>query len=570
MEKKALPVGIESFEEIRKDNYYYVDKTGMIRDLLRRKGKVNLFTRPRRFGKSLNMSMLKTFFETGCEKELFDGLEISKEERLCSQYMGKYPVISLSLKGVNGSDYATARSLLCSAVGNEALRFQFLLEDDSLTEPEKQLYMQIIRVDPSGAGRFLMSDSVLMESLKTLSALLEKHFGQKVIVLIDEYDVPLSKADEQGYYEEMTLLIRNMFEQVLKTNDSLFFAVLTGCLRVARESIFTGLNNFKILSVTTVRFDEYFGFLDREVQEMLQYYGLEDKYDAVRDWYDGYRFGGVDVYCPWDVISYCDELTDDPDIQPKDYWSNTSGNYIIQHFIEKMDDGLAKGELEELISGGTVTKEIHEELTYNRLYESMDHIWSILLMTGYLTYWEKKEGNAYCLAIPNMEIRNIFVNQIMAMFKSDIAGDGERVGVFCDALESGNAAEVEKLLAEYLNKTVSVRDTFARKPVKENIYHGLLLGILGYKNGWYIKSNKEAGDGYSDIFIRTEEKDTGMILEVKYAEAAQLDAACRKALKQIGDRGYARALQDDGCRTIYKCGIACCRKWCRVLMEREE
>ena len=570
MEKKALPVGIESFEEIRKDNYYYVDKTGMIRDLLRRRGKVNLFTRPRRFGKSLNMSMLKTFFETGCEKELFDGLEISKEEGLCSQYMGRYPVISLSLKGVNGSDYATARSLLCSAVGNEALRFQFLLEDDSLTEPEKQLYMQIIRVDPSGAGRFLMSDSVLMESLKTLSALLEKHFGQKVIVLIDEYDVPLSKADEQGYYEEMTLLIRNMFEQVLKTNDSLFFAVLTGCLRVARESIFTGLNNFKILSVTTVRFDEYFGFLDREVQEMLQYYGLEDKYAAVRDWYDGYRFGGVDVYCPWDVISYCDELTDDPDIQPKDYWSNTSGNYIIQHFIEKMDDGLAKGELEELISGGTVTKEIHEELTYNRLYESMDHIWSILLMTGYLTYREKKDGNDYCLAIPNMEIRNIFVNQIMAMFKSDIAGDGERVGAFCDALESGNAAEVEKLLAEYLNKTVSVRDTFARKPVKENFYHGLLLGILGYKNGWYIKSNKEAGDGYSDIFIRTEEKNTGMILEVKYAEAAQLDAACRMALKQIDDRKYARALREDGCRTIYKYGIACCRKWCRVLMEREE
>ena len=570
MEKKALPVGIESFEEIRKDNYYYVDKTGMIRDLLRRRGKVNLFTRPRRFGKSLNMSMLKTFFETGCEKELFDGLEISKEEGLCSQSMGRYPVISLSLKGVNGSDYATARSLLCSAVGNEALRFQFLLEDDSLTEPEKQLYMQIIRVDPSGAGRFLMSDSVLMESLKTLSALLEKHFGQKVIVLIDEYDVPLSKADEQGYYEEMTLLIRNMFEQVLKTNDSLFFAVLTGCLRVARESIFTGLNNFKILSVTTVRFDEYFGFLDREVQEMLQYYGLEDKYAAVRDWYDGYRFGGVDVYCPWDVISYCDELTDDPDIQPKDYWSNTSGNYIIQHFIEKMDDGLAKGELEELISGGTVTKEIHEELTYNRLYESMDHIWSILLMTGYLTYREKKDGNDYCLAIPNMEIRNIFVNQIMAMFKSDIAGDGERVGAFCDALESGNAAEVEKLLAEYLNKTVSVRDTFARKPVKENFYHGLLLGILGYKNSWYIKSNKEAGDGYSDIFIRTEEKNTGMILEVKYAEAAQLDAACRMALKQIDDREYARALREDGCRTIYKYGIACCRKWCRVLMEREE
>lgn len=423
--RKGLPVGIESFEEIRKEGYYYVDKTAMLKDLLYRRSKVNLFTRPRRFGKSLNMSMLKYFLEIGCDKNLFDGLKISEDRELCEQYMGKFPVISISLKDVDGVDFKTARSLFCAVIGNEAMRFQFLLDDNTLSIREREQYKQIIHVDQSGRESFFMSDSVLMGSLKMLSGLLEKHYGQKVILLVDEYDVPLAKAHEHGYYNEMVLLLRNVLQQALKTNDSLYFAVLTGCLRVAKESIFTGLNNLKILSITTVRFDEYFGFTDEEVKQMLEYYGLEKKYETVRDWYDGYRFGNISVYCPWDVISYCDELTDDPSLEPKDYWSNTSGNDVVRHFLEKTDSGLTKSEIEALVAGENVAKEIHEELTYNRLYDSIDHIWSVLFMTGYLTYSGKPEGKTYLLKIPNMEIRNIFLEQIMTQFKADVAKDGE-------------------------------------------------------------------------------------------------------------------------------------------------
>ena len=389
--RKGLPVGIESFEEIRKEGYYYVDKTAMLKDLLYRRSKVNLFTRPRRFGKSLNMSMLKCFLEIGCDKNLFDGLKISGDRELCEQYMGKFPVISISLKDVDGVDFKTARSLFCAVIGNEAMRFQFLLDDNTLSIREREQYKQIIHVDQSGRESFFMSDSVLMGSLKMLSGLLEKHYGQKVILLVDEYDVPLTKAHEHGYYNEMVLLLRNVLQQALKTNDSLYFAVLTGCLRVAKESIFTGLNNLKILSITTVRFDEYFGFTDEEVKQMLEYYGLEKKYETVRDWYDGYRFGNISVYCPWDVT----------------------------------DSGLTKSEIEALVAGENVAKEIHEELTYNRLYDSIDHIWSVLFMTGYLTYSGKPEGKTYLLKIPNMEIRNIFLEQIMTQFKADVAKDGE-------------------------------------------------------------------------------------------------------------------------------------------------
>ncbi len=423
--RKGLPVGIESFEEIRKEGYYYVDKMAMLKDLLYRRSKVNLFTRPRRFGKSLNMSMLKCFLEIGCDKNLFDGLKISEDRELCEQYMGKFPVISISLKDVDGVDFKTARSLFCAVIGNEAMRFQFLLDDNTLSIREREQYKQIIHVDQSGRESFFMSDSVLMGSLKMLSGLLEKHYGQKVILLVDEYDVPLAKAHEHGYYNEMVLLLRNVLQQALKTNDSLYFAVLTGCLRVAKESIFTGLNNLKILSITTVRFDEYFGFTDEEVKQMLEYYGLEKKYETVRDWYDGYRFGNISVYCPWDVISYCDELTDDPSLEPKDYWSNTSGNDVVRHFLEKTDSGLTKSEIEALVAGENVAKEIHEELTYNRLYDSIDHIWSVLFMAGYLTYSGKPEGKTYLLKIPNMEIRNIFLEQIMTQFKADVAKDGE-------------------------------------------------------------------------------------------------------------------------------------------------
>lgn len=569
-EKKRLPVGIENFEEIRSDGYYYVDKTAMMKELLQKRGKVNLFTRPRRFGKSLNMSMLKCFFEIGCDGKLFDGLEISKDKGFCEKYMGRYPVILISLKGVNGADYSTARALLCSVIGNEAMRFQFLLHDDRLSEIEKALYKQIVNIDQSGGGRFLMSDDILMGSLKTLSMLLEKHYGQKVIVLVDEYDVPLSKANEQGYFDQMVLLIRNILEQVLKTNDSLFFAVLTGCLRIARESIFTGLNNFKILSITTARFDEYFGFTDNEVKEMLKYYGLEEKYSSAKNWYDGYHFGKTDVYCPWDVINYCDELTDDPSMAPRDYWSNTSSNNAVQKFIEKVGNGLTKSEMENLIAGETVTKEIHEDLTYNRLYDSVDNIWSVLFMTGYLTYRGNPEGKNYQLAIPNMEIRNIFVEQILTMFREDVARDGEMQRAFCNALKKGEAQKVEQLLTDYMSRTVSVRDTFVRVPTKENFYHGMILGILSYKEGWYIKSNRESGDGYGDIFVRIENEEIGIIIEVKYAGSQSPDTVCRNALSQIETRNYKNELVEDGCHLILKYGIACCKKQCRVMVEKEE
>ncbi|MCD8002675.1 MAG: ATP-binding protein [Clostridia bacterium] len=573
-EKKKLPVGIENFAKLRQEDFYYVDKTTMIRDLLNSWGEVNLFTRPRRFGKSLNMSMLKCFFEIGCDKTLFEGLEISKETELCERYMGKFPVVSVSLKGVDGLSFDKARSTLCSIIGNEALRFQFLLKDDNLTDKEKEQYQQLTEI---GAESFVMTDSVLTESLKTLSALLQKHYGKKVVLLIDEYDVPLAKANERGYYPQMIDLIRGMFNQALKTNDSLFFAVMTGCLRVAKESIFTGLNNPSIFSITTVRFDEYFGFNDNEVREMLEYYGLTDKYESVKEWYDGYLFGDVNVYCPWDVINYCYELTGDPKAEPKNYWSNTSGNDVVRHFIERADSGMLKDEIESLIAGETVVKEIREDLTYNSLYNSIDNVWSVLFTTGYLTSCGRPKGKSFRLRIPNREIRDIFADQVIELFKENVEKDGEALRTFCDAIITGNAEAVEKLFISYLRRTISLRDTYT-KDVKENYYHGILMGIFAYKSGWYVKSNKETGDGYGDIIIKTEDEDVGAIIEVKYAKAENgggkpnevMYKKCEEAIRQIDEMHYTDALIDDGCQTIYKYGIACRRKMCRVLCETEE
>ena len=569
--KKKLPVGIESFEKIRTQDFYYVDKTVMIRDLIQRWGEVNLFTRPRRFGKSLNLSMLKAFFEIGGNRALFDGLKISEEKEICEEYMGKFPVISISLKDVEGSDYDVARTLLCSVIGNEALRFYELLKSSpKLNEVERRQYEQLVCTDHEQRGSFAMSDSVLMGSLKTLSSLLEKHYEKKVILLIDEYDVPLSKANEQGYYNEMVFLMRNLLQQVLKTNSSLYFAVLTGCLRLAKESIFTGLNNFKIYSITDVRFDEYFGFTDSEVKEMLAYYGQEAKVQTVREWYDGYHFGTLDVYCPWDVISYCDDLIDDKDAAPKNYWINTSGNDVVRHFIEKMGNGVMKGEMEALIDGKEVEKEIHEDLTYHEIYDSVNHLWSMLFMTGYLTRQEPADGDRYKLVIPNLEIRSIFIRQIMAMFKKEVAKDGKLLESFCNALEQGNAAEVEKLFSSYLKKSISIRDTFVQKTLKENFYHGILLGILGYKDGWILKSNKESGNGYSDIWIYDEEKELGIIIEVKYAEESQFEVVCREAIAQIDKNRYAEELREEGCNSILKYGIACYKKRCQVTVVKEK
>lgn len=561
MEKKKLPVGIENFEEIITEDFYYVDKTEMIKDLLNKWSKVNLFTRPRRFGKSLNMSMLKTFFEIGCDKALFDGLKIAEETKLCEAYMGRFPVVSISLKGIEEKDYETARNLMVKVINEEARRLQFLLESSKLTSKDKELFAGLLEKE--------MDNETLVFSLRELSELLHKHYGKKVIILIDEYDVPLAKASEHGYYDQMTLLIRNLFEQTLKTNDSLYFAVLTGCLRVAKESIFTGLNNPKVLSITTVRFDEYFGFTDSEVKDILRYYHLEEKYEQIKSWYDGYHFGNVEVYCPWDVISYCDELTDDKDVEPKDYWSNTSSNDVVKHFIERMDKNEATEEMEELMSGAVVSKEIHEELTYQGLYDSVENIWSVLFMTGYLTYRGKPKGKIYQLTIPNMEIHKIFEEQIMQLFLNGVEKDGEQLNAFCDSLQRGNAVLVEKIFTEYLSRTISIRDTFVKKKYKENFYHGILLGILGYKKGWYVKSNEESGDGYSDILIKIQSLRIGILIEIKYADKGELDKACNFALEQITQKRYAENLVEEGYCTILRYGIACYNKRCRVKVETE-
>lgn len=564
--RKKLPVGIEDFADICSAGFYYVDKTGLIRDLLTSWGKVNLFTRPRRFGKSLNMSMLRYFFEIGSDRTLFDGLEISGETDLCEEYMGKFPVVSVSLKGVNGADYETARALMCAVIGNEAMRFQFLLEDDKLTDREKQQYEQLINVDMSGKESFAMSDSVLMGSLKTLSVLLWKHYGRKAIILIDEYDVPLAKASGQGYYDEMVLLIRNMFEQALKTNEGLHFAVLTGCLRVSKESIFTGLNNPNVFSITDPECDSYFGFTDVEVKEMLEYYGLSEKYDVIREWYDGYRFGDADVYCPWDVISYVNKLRVKPTLPPKDFWSNTSSNDIVRRLLEKASPDM-RDDIERLIAGETITKEINEELTYKELYDKAENVWSVLFTTGYLTQRGHSEENLRRLAIPNREILNIFMTQIREWVQVKAREDSSRLNVFCEAFRSADAETVQTIFTEYLENTISIRDTAVRKEMKENFYHGFLLGLLRYREDWRVLSNRESGSGYADIVIEIFSEKTGIVIEIKYPDDGNLDAGCSEAMKQIADCGYTDQPRRDGMVKIVKCGIACHVKNCRVVFE---
>lgn len=566
---KKLPIGIENFEKIRTEGFYYVDKTGLIKELLQNWGEVNLFTRPRRFGKSLNMSMLKYFFEIDSDKSLFDGLAISKEEALCRDYMGKFPVISVSFKGANGDNFATARAMMSSIIETEAMRFDFLLESNVLSEQEKRRYEQLIYVEEPGKEPYVMSDAILAGSLKLLSQLLCKHYGQKVVILIDEYDVPLAKAFDMGYYDQMINLLRNVFGEALKTNDSLQFAVLTGCLRVSKESIFTGLNNLRVLSVTSVLFDEHFGFTDDEVKELLNAYGLSASYQVVKDWYDGYHFGNADIYCPWDVICYCDELRADGLAQPKNYWINTSGNDAVRHFIQMADGESVKREIERLIEGEAVRKEIYEELTYRDLYTSPENIWSVLFTTGYLTQMGRPEGREYQLMIPNAEIRDIFKSQIMEWFKEKVRGDGEALQLFCQALQNGDADSVEKQFTAYLKKTISIRDTYVHKGRKENFYHGILLGLLGFKSDWAVMSNRESGEGYSDILIEIGDEEIGIVIEVKYPDNANLEEGCRKALDQIETKNYEEQLRDEGMKTILKYGIACYKKRCRVACEKK-
>ena len=545
---------------MRREDFYYVDKSHVIEQLLTQWGKVNLFTRPRRFGKSLNMSMLQSFFEIGKDKTLFDGLRISDNQELCEKYQGKFPVVSVSLKGINGATYEEARRFLIKTINEEARRLSVLSDSTELDETDHELLIQLKKKE--------MTNDSLVYSIRELTELLEKHYGSKVIVLIDEYDVPLAKANENGYYDEMVLLIRNLFENALKTNSSLKFAVLTGCLRIAKESIFTGLNNFKVYSITDKSFDETFGFTDAEVRELLRYYGQEKYYETVKEWYDGYRFGNVDVYCPWDVINFCSDHLADPGLEPKNYWANTSGNSVISHFIDSVGkpQKLTRMELEQLVNGGIVQKEINSELTYKELYSSIDNLWSTLFMTGYLTQRGEPSGNRYNLVIPNREIRNIITNHILKMFKENVKDDGKTVSDLCDALLNQNPEKVELIFTEYMKKTISIRDTFAQKPTKENFYHGLLLGILGFKENWSVMSNRESGDGFGDILIRIEDEDVGIVIEVKYADDGNLQGECEKALQQIIDIRYTESLEQEGIHTIIKYGIACYRKKCKVLM----
>ncbi len=560
--KLSLPIGIEDFKEVRKDGYYYVDKTALIEQVLEKRSKVTLFTRPRRFGKSLNMSMLKNFFEIGTDAALFEELHISKNTQMCEKYMGKYPVIAVSLKGVDAATYEEAFDQLVDIMNNNAAEFSFLQNSDSLTDYEKERFIKLLDDQ--------MNQKIMGSSMLWLTKLLEKHYNKKVVVLIDEYDVPLAKAHENGYYDKMVLLIRNMFGNVLKTNNSLAFAVLTGCLRIAKESIFTGLNNFKIYSITDEEFDETFGFTGEEVQEMLAYYGLSSCFDKVKEWYDGYRFGNTDVYCPWDVVNYCSDHQNRPNAEMKNYWMNTSGNEVISHFIDSINDPhmLTKSELELLVSGETVVKRVDEMITYKELYSNIDNLWSTLFMTGYLTQRGKEMDGRYHLAIPNREICNIIVERVLALFRKDVSKNAKLLNGFCNAMLESDSATVEQLLTEYKDTTISIRDSFV-KSLRENFYHGLLIGIFGYRDGWKATSNKESGDGFSDILIEVNENDSrmGIVLELKYSKSEKaLDKDCQAALQQITDKNYEQALRKNGYQNILKYGIAFYHKKCRVMV----
>ena len=560
MERKKLPVGIDSFEKLRREAFYYVDKTGLIIDLLNNWGEVNLFTRPRRFGKTLNMSMLKSFFEIGSDRTLFDGLAISKETTLCEAYMGKFPVVFVSLKGVDGLTFEDAYGMLRRILRSEVFRLSFLAESKKVLDKEKAAF-----------ERFLNEQDTLddvQESLKMLSSLLYQHYGQKVILLIDEYDVPLDKAFKHGYYREMVALIRSLFGQALKTNDFLQFAVLTGCLRVSKESIFTGLNNFKVLSITDSRFDEHFGFTDAEVKRLLDDYNLTAHYGETKEWYNGYRFGSVDVYCPWDVINHVDRLCGEPNAEPQAYWINTSGNDLVRRFVDKADK-TTQGEIERLIAGEAIEKAVRLELTYNEIDNSIDNLWSVLFTTGYLTQAGKVERSVYKLIIPNREVREVFILQIQEWFKETVVHDEKPMQAFCQAFLDGNAEEIQKRLTVILGKMISILDTKTKDDQKENFYHGLLLGLLRSEPNWLILSNAESGDGFSDILIEPEDPDAGIVVEVKYSPTlAGMESACVTALEQIKSKHYDERLRNEGRENVTAFGIAFCKKRCRVVFEK--
>lgn len=556
LKRKMLPIGVENFEKLRRNDMYYVDKTEMISDLIMNHGDANLFTRPRRFGKTLTMDMLKTFFEIGQDASLFDGLTISSHSDICEKYQNKYPVVFISLKGATGSTYEKANSMIKQLVAEEYQRHSYLADSDILDSIEKDQFNRIRSIS--------LNEGDLENSLRTLTRLLCKHHNQKVILLIDEYDVPLDKSFLNGYYDDMVSFIRIFLGEALKTNNNTEFAIVTGCLRISKESIFTGVNNFKVFSINDTRFSDYFGFTNDEVKEMLSYYGIIDKYETTKAWYDGYLFGKTEIYCPWDVLNHCDTVVNTDDIEPQAYWINSSGNDIIRKFIE-MANSTTKSELELLIAGNTVVKTIKQELTYADLYSSIENMWSILYMTGYLTKRSIPERKQFELAIPNLEIREIFEEQIYEWFKDFSRKDSSTLNAFCQTFADGNAEEAQKQFTAFLRKTISIRDTYVKAAKKENFYHGILLGLLSYRDDWIVKSNVESGDGYSDIVIKIPDDEIGMIIEVKYGEDADMEKGCADALAQIERMNYSEILEDDEVQTIYKYGIACYKKRCKIV-----
>ena len=567
MRKKKLPIGIENFEEIRKEDFYYIDKTGLIIELLHNWGAVNLFTRPRRFGKSLNMSMLEHFFSLDGDKSIFEGLKISKETALCEEYMGKYPVITLSFKDVEGENFTEATDMLCEIISEEAGRFVWLMDSPHISEYDK------CKLDDILSNHFETKSSICV-SLKLLSKLLSTHYGKQVVILLDEYDVPLDKAYQYGYYPQMVQMMRLLFSHTLKTNHNIFLAVITGCLRIAKESIFTGLNNFKVRTISDVDYGEYFGFTDKEVIEMLRYYGIEETFERIKEWYDGYHFGNVDVYCPWDVINQCDKLREDIHAPMEAHWENSSSNAIIQDILENAS-ATVRNQIEALISGEYIEKALIPELTYTDLgSEDLEtrqtYLWSVLFTTGYLTETGRPENGLHKLVIPNREVRGIYEKKINSWFRVKVIGNTKRWKEFCKAIKSGDAQGVQRIFSEIMSESISIRDTAVKKEMKENFYHGMLLGLLQAEGGWSVKSNSESGTGYTDICIEIPHEKIGCVIEVKYAENARYAAACKEAMKQIDNGGYTEILRTSGMKVIHKYGIACYKKSCEIAYDMEK
>ena len=558
MNNMKLPVGIDQFDKLIKSGFYYVDKTRLIEQLLQNWGEVNLFTRPRRFGKTLNMSMLKSFFEIGTDKTLFDQLYIAANKKLCEEYMGQYPVIFLSLKGVDGLNFEEAKSMLKITIRTEAQRHYELKKSEKVSEENRKLFNDVL----SG------EDERIEDSLRMLSQILFEHYGKKSIILIDEYDVPLDKAFQHGYYKEMVSLLQGLFGQALKTNEFLQFAVLTGCLRVSKESIFTGLNNFKVLSIADVRFDEQFGFTDEEVRKLLKDYDLEDYFSEAKEWYDGYHFGNADIYCPWDVINYVEHLRYDPEAEPEAFWINSSENDLVKRFVAKADQ-TTKDEIEQLIAGDVIEKKIRQDLTYDEIDQSIDNLWSVLFTTGYLTQTGRAERGIYKLMIPNKEVREVFIDQIQQWFDQTVVNDEDRMSSFYQSFAQGKAKDVQDQLTSILAETISILDTKARNEEKENFYHGMMLGLLRNHRNWIVKSNVESGEGFVDILIKPEDPDEGILIELKYSKTFDgLEKACERAMEQVKNRRYDEALRDEGRCHILIYGIAFCKKRCKVVVQK--